>query len=51
MWRLYYCDQYTGRDHCSQTGHELEMRVAMDRAICRGEDVWLVDPDGKKHLA
>ena len=48
--KLYYCDQWTGRDHLSQWGDESEMRVAMERAERRGEDVWLIDPNGKKYL-
>lgn len=49
-WKLYYCDHWKGSDHLSETGSEGAMRLAMARAVQRGEDVWLIDPAGKKHL-
>jgi len=50
IWKLYYCDPFTGNDRRSQSGTEGQMREAMRVADARGEDVWLVDPTGSKHL-
>ena len=49
-WRLYYCDQESGRDHLSQEGSEQQMKQALQSAADRGEDAWLIDPSGGKHL-
>lgn len=48
--KLYVCDHFTGRDHFCQSGPESEMPRAMLSACRRGEDVWLVFPDGRKEL-
>ena len=47
-WELWYCDQMTGVDQCSQSGAKSVILAAMANALNRGEDVWAVGPQGQK---
>lgn len=49
-WHLWLCDQTTGRDALWKSGPEAKMRELMNGQAQIGRDVWLVDPNGVKHL-
>jgi hypothetical protein len=49
-WRLRMCVRATGKEFQLDWGPEAFMRAAMARELERGRDVWLVAPDGTKHL-
>lgn len=49
-WRLWMCDQESGKDFLHEWGPESEMRASMATHFSHDRDVWLVDPNGKKHL-
>lgn len=50
MWKLWMCDHQNGKDFMYMRGTEAEMRKVMQSEFVRGRDVWLIDPNGKKHL-
>jgi hypothetical protein len=49
-WRLCMCVQSSGKEFLADWGPETVMREAMTRDFKRNRDVWLIAPDGTKHL-
>lgn len=49
-WKLWMCDQANGRDFLHSWGPEAEARSEMRRMASHDRDVWLIAPDGTKHL-
>lgn len=47
-WKLWQCIENSGREFMRAEGTEYQMRTAM--ANLPGSDVWLIGPDGEKHL-
>lgn len=49
-WKLWSCDQATGRESLVEWGDKDEILKRMEERANRGSDVWVVDQDGRKHL-
>lgn len=49
-WRLVIRDKETGRDRIHRWGDEQSMREEMEAMANSCRDVWLIDPQGNKHL-
>ena len=48
-WRLWRCNQETGRDWLVKSStDEAWMRSLLDHALSSGADAWLVSPKGEK---
>lgn len=50
VWRLWACAQETGTDWLVDSGDKDEMISRMAAEAERGRDVWVIAPDGAKHL-
>lgn len=48
-WKLWMCIHETGRDFLHEWGGKEEMLNKMGAYSTQGRDVWVIDPDGKKH--
>ena len=49
-YRLFLCDQETGREGMIDSGGRKEMISRMEKDASYGRDVWVVSPEGQKHL-
>lgn len=49
-WRLYECDQESGREYLVAWGDPESVRNEMHQRGGRGCDVWIIDPDGGKEV-
>jgi hypothetical protein len=48
-WKLWCCDQSSGRDSLCEWGEKEEMLHRMGARSLQDHDVWLIDPHGNKH--
>lgn len=49
-WAIWMCDQGSGNDSMHGTAPESTAKHALLDWAGRGRDVWLIDPEGNKHL-
>ena len=49
-WNLWACAQDSGRDYWVASGSGPEMRLRLANEAAHSRDVWLIAPDGTKHL-
>jgi len=50
LWHLWLCAEASGSERPIGHGDERTMRESMQKHADSGRDVWLVSPDGAKHL-